>query len=46
MLEMLRRPSWSPYAVGVLIGILSCFSFATADEPIGIPTALEYSAAL
>ena len=46
MIKMLRLKSWSPYIVGTLIGILSWFSFATADKPIGITTAFEYSAAL
>ena len=43
---ILRKKSWSPYVIGVLIGILSWFSFATADKPIGITTAFEYTAAL
>lgn len=38
--------SWSPYAVGVGIGMLSWFAFASADHPIGITTAFENSAAL
>ncbi len=45
-MEVLRRTSWSPYVVGALIGMLSWFSFATADKPIGITTAFEYTAAL
>jgi uncharacterized protein len=46
MIHALRRKSWSPYLVGALIGILSWFSFASADEPIGITTAFEYTAAI
>jgi uncharacterized membrane protein YedE/YeeE len=42
----LRAKSWSPYAVGVGIGILSWFAFATADRGLGITTAFEYAAAL
>lgn len=42
----LAQKSWSPYAVGALIGVLSWFAFATANKPIGITTAFEYSAAL
>jgi len=38
--------SWSPYAVGLGIGMLSWFAFASADHPIGITTAFENSAAL
>ena len=45
-MNMLRRKAWSPYVVGVLIGILSWFTFATVDKPIGITTAFEHSAAL
>ena len=45
-MQMLQKKSWSPYLVGALIGILSWFSFATADKPIGITTAFEYTGAL
>ena len=45
-MEKLQKKSWSPYLVGALIGILSWFSFATADKPIGITTAFEYTGAL
>ena len=41
-----QKRSWSPYVVGAGIGMLSWFTFATADKPIGITTAFEYSAAL
>ncbi|MHB0958560.1 MAG: YeeE/YedE thiosulfate transporter family protein [Pirellulaceae bacterium] len=42
----LLRKSWSPYVVGVGIGLLSWFSFASADQPLGITTAFEQSAAM
>jgi uncharacterized membrane protein YedE/YeeE len=42
----LRDKSWSPYAVGVGIGILSWLAFATADHGLGITTAFEHTAAL
>jgi len=42
----LTRKSWSPYAVGMGVGLLSWFAFATADMPLGITTAFEQSAAL
>jgi hypothetical protein len=42
----LKLTSWSPFAVGAGIGMLSWFAFATADHPIGITTAFEHSAAL
>ena len=45
-MKYLRLRAWSPYAVGALIGILSWFSFATADKALGITTAFEYTAAL
>lgn len=45
-MNSLTRRSWSPYVVGALIGMLSWFSFATVDKPLGITTAFEYTAAL
>lgn len=42
----LRMKVWSPYLVGLWIGVLSWFAFATVNRPIGITTAFEYSAAL
>ncbi len=44
-MNLLRRKAWSPYLVGAAIGVLSWFSFATADRQIGITTAFEYTAA-
>ena len=46
MTNPLHSRSWSPYVVGALIGVLSWFAFATADKPLGITTAFEYTAAL
>ncbi|TWT94852.1 putative inner membrane protein [Botrimarina colliarenosi] len=46
MIDAVSQKSWSPYVVGSLIGILSWFSFATADKPLGITTAFEHAAAL
>ena len=46
MTNPLTLKSWSPYAVGVGIGLLSWFAFATADHPLGITTAFEHTAAL
>lgn len=45
-MNVLRLRSWSPYVVGIGIGLLSWFAFATANRPIGITTAFEYTAAL
>ena len=41
-----RMRAWSPYIVGIGIGILSWFSFFSADRQLGITTAFEYTAAL
>ena len=38
--------SWSPYVVGVGVGVLSWVAFATADKPLGVSTAFEHTAAL
>ena len=38
--------SWSPYVVGIGIGMLSWFAFATVDKSIGVSTAFEHTAAL
>ena len=46
MKNPLKMKSWSPYVVGAGIGVLSWFTFATANKPIGITTAFEYNAAL
>jgi len=32
---------WSPYAVGIGIGLLSCLTFILSDKPIGCSTALS-----
>ena len=45
-MNVLRQRSWSPYAVGALLGILSWFTFVSANRPLGITTAFEYTAAL
>lgn len=45
-MNQLRQRSWSPYLVGALLGVLSWFSFATVDKPLGITTAFENTAAL
>lgn len=46
MTNPLTMKSWPPYAVGVGIGLLSWFAFATADHPLGVSTAFENTAAL
>jgi len=37
--QPLKRPFWSPYAVGAAIGVLSWFAFLTAGRPLGISSA-------
>lgn len=46
MSNPLTMKSWSPYVVGFGIGVLSWFAFVTADQPLGISTAFEHTAAL
>ena len=46
MTNPLQKKSWSPYVVGALIGMLSWFAFASADNPLGVTTAFEHTAAL
>jgi uncharacterized protein len=42
---LLTQKSWSPYVVGAAIGVLSWFAFWSADQPLGITTAFESTAA-
>lgn len=42
----LTMKAWSPYVVGIGIGVLSWFTFLTADKPIGITSAFENTSAL
>lgn len=46
MKNPLGKKAWSPYLVGVGIGVLSWFAFWSADHPLGITTAFEHTAAL
>ena len=46
MTNPLTMKSWSPYVVGIGVGVLSWFAFAVADHPLGISTAFEHTAAL
>lgn len=39
MLSFLTMTEWSPYAVGIGIGLLSCAAFVLSDKPIGCSTA-------
>lgn len=44
-MNLFKRKSWSPYAVGILIGLLSWFAMLSADQFLGITTPLEHTAA-
>jgi uncharacterized protein len=46
MLNIFKRKSWSPYWVGIAIGLLSWFTFLTAGHALGISTAFETTAGL
>jgi uncharacterized membrane protein YedE/YeeE len=41
MMEWLKMAQWSPYAVGIGIGILSWLSFLLSDKPIGCSAAFS-----
>lgn len=38
-MQLLTLSRWSPYIIGVLIGVLSWFSFLISRRPIGVSTA-------
>ena len=40
-MEWLRMGQWSPYVVGIGIGLLSCVAFVLSDKPIGCSTAFS-----
>jgi len=46
MKNPLRNKEWPPYVVGLCIGVLSWFAFATANHPLGITTSFEDGVAL
>jgi uncharacterized protein len=41
VMEWLAVKVWSPYVVGVGIGLLSCLTFLLSDKPIGCSTAFS-----
>ena len=41
MMDWLTMKIWSPYAVGIGIGLLSCVTFLLSDRPIGCSTAFS-----
>jgi hypothetical protein len=46
MANAFTKKSWSPYLVGAGIGVLSWFSFATADKHLAITLQYEHIAGL
>ncbi len=40
MIDLLRRPRWSPYLVGALIGVLSWMTFYFMGKPLGVSTTM------
>lgn len=46
ILEFLRATTWSPYLVGIGIGILSWLAFLLSNHPLGVSTAFAKSAGM
>lgn len=45
-MDMMTAERWSPYAVGICIGVLSWLTFVLSNKPIGCSTAFARSAGL
>ncbi|MBI4890132.1 MAG: YeeE/YedE family protein [Acidobacteria bacterium] len=45
-MSVLAKKSWSPYAVGILIGALSMFAFWSASHPLGVSTVMVRTVAV
>ena len=43
---MTSEPTWSPYVVGMLLGVLSMATFYFSDKPLGVSTAYARLAGL
>jgi hypothetical protein len=46
MMDFLSEASWSPYVVGIGIGILSWLAFLLSNHPLGVSTAFAKSAGM
>jgi len=46
MFSFLTMTEWSPYLVGIGIGLLSCVAFVLSDKPIGCSTAFTRSSGM
>lgn len=40
-MDFITAPTWSPYAAGVLIGLLNCIAIVVSDKLIGCSTAFS-----
>ncbi len=45
-LDIITAPAWSPYLVGVGIGIISWLTFLLSNHPLGVSTAFAKSAGM
>jgi len=46
LFEIITSPHWSPYAVGIGIGVLSWLTFLLSDHPLGVSTAFAKTAGM
>ena len=46
LMDLLRDPRWSPYAVGAGIGVLSWVTFLLSSHPLGVSTAFAKTAGM
>lgn len=45
-MDWITMTRWSPYAVGIGIGLLSCLTFLLSDKPLGCSTAFARSSGM
>ncbi len=46
LMDILARESWSPYAVGIGIGLLGTLAFLLSDKPLGCSTSFSSTAGM
>lgn len=46
IIDVLRDPTWSPYAAGVGIGVLSWLTFLFSNRPLGVSSAFANTAGM
>lgn len=46
MMNILKKPQWSPYVAGALIGVVSWFSVLTAGKYLGVSTTFVRTAGM